>query len=407
MIYLPDVNTAILFASYGNKASYYDDWADAFRSAKRFASTFFNIAQTEEQKSFLIQIKDFDLIILLHSISADNLIYASDIKLGLQSRTGTLFSFVGNEVNLPGSPMKSKIDFLTEIKADFVATQLQLKTGRYLYKATGAKIVSIPHALNPTAFAPHTENSLRPIDIGLRSFRYPSIFLGDNDRNRLIDFFSSHKFKTKIITDISSNSRLDRNGWANFLNNCKGTIANEAGGHWIEKDDSTLNAIKSWLETEGHTGIVIKPNSTLRRIFHKLPWFIKEHLLRSLSNKFVSHESTVGKNVDFEEVYEKFFSKKKWPPQHSGKCVSSRHFDAVGTKTCQIMFEGCFNNIFLPNKHYIPLKIDFSNIDEVMRKFSDRTLTEEIVENTYSYILEHHTYSHRIKQIEEIIFSIK
>ena len=83
-------------------------------------------------------------------------------------------------------------------------------------------------------------------------------------------------------------------------------------------------------------------------------------------------------------------------------CVSSRHFDAAGTKTCQIMIDGRFNDIFKAHEHFIPLK-GLDNADEAVRMFQDNTLREEMIERTYAFVMDEHTYPHRIKDIQKII----
>jgi hypothetical protein len=277
----------------------------------------------------------------------------------------------------------------------------------YLYTGTGAKIVAVPHALNPTAFKPVTRPDARPVDIGIRSFRYLSTFLGDEDRNNLIDLFYKNPFDPPLIKDISTDQRLDREGWADFLNNCKGTVANEAGGYWIDNDDNTMAAIKAWLKSQNGGGVVtIVSDSPLRRLAHKLPWGVRQWLINRLSKGLIRHESLIGKGVDFNEVFDRFFKSKPFPPDITGKCVSSRHFEAAGTKTCQIMIEGRFNNIFRAEEHYIPLKRDLSDAAEAVDKFRDKTYRNAMVERTYEFVRAEHTYAQRIHQIEEIVRSL-
>ena len=69
-------------------------------------------------------------------------------------------------------------------------------------------VVSIPHALNTSAFRPNTDNNKRPIDIGARVARYAP-HLGDNDRNRIADQFTEIGRQRNFTTDIS-NQRFDR-----------------------------------------------------------------------------------------------------------------------------------------------------------------------------------------------------
>ena len=74
-----------------------------------------------------------------------------------------------------------------------------------------------------------------------------------------------------------------------------------------------------------------------------------------------------------------FFARRERTPVY-GKCISSRHFDAIGTKTCRIMLYGRFNDILVANRHYLALTDDFSDLDEVLRRFSDAPTRQEIVE---------------------------
>ena len=74
------INTAVLYAAYGSRASYYDDWLDAFIEESAFDVASFNIAQRQGRVSFEKDVKTFELIIALHSVNADNLIYALDIN---------------------------------------------------------------------------------------------------------------------------------------------------------------------------------------------------------------------------------------------------------------------------------------------------------------------------------------
>lgn len=398
------VRTAVLYSAYGGRASYYDDWLDAFTTARPFDVTAYNIARGGGRRAFAAAVREFDLIVLLHAVCADNLLYAGEILPALQARRGRLLSFVGNEVNLPSSPMGPKIAFLKEAGADVICTQLLQEAGDYLYGATGARVAAVPHALNPTAFHMHTPPDQRPIEIGVRSFRYSAAFLGDDDRNRLIDLFSENPFSPPLAIDISTENRLDRAGWAAFLNRCKGTVANEAGAYWLDKDDATMTAIKHWLKgRSGGAALTIPADSPLRRFTHKLPWGVRQWLMKALSKGLIRHEALIGEDADFDEIHKRFFESKPFPPDISGKCVSSRHFDAAGTQTCQILIEGRFNDIFRADEHYIPVRRDLSDAAQAVAKFRDVSYRQAMVERTRDYVMSEHTYAHRIGQIEEIV----
>ena len=388
------MKTAVLHCSYGTLASYYDDWLDGFRNAPGLAVTPVNLTRQAEVVSFSKEIGSFELIILLHSVNGNSLIYARDIESVLKSRSAKLLSFVGNEFSFPGSLLGPKISYLEAIQADYVATQLPLEAGNYLYGETGAKVLAVPHALNPDVFKPD-QTVRRETDLGVRSFRYPSLYLGDDDRNRLMDVVQAKALERGLKVDISA-ERFSRQDWARFLSTSKGTVSNEAGGYWLDKDDATVRNVQDWLARKKGGGLALRPGPLLRRMAHRLPWAVRQKLIGILKKGPVRYEAYLGDEEDFEEVYQRFFASKEFPPKISGKCISSRHFDAIGTKTCQIMMEGRFNDILKADEHYIAVRRDLSNLDEAIERFQSDRIRTRIVDAAYDLVISKHTYQKRI-----------
>ena len=84
---------------------------------------------------------------------------------------------------------------------------------------------------------------------------------------------------------------------------------------------------------------------------------------------------------------------------HKGfKFMAPRHFDAIGTKTVQVMYEGRFGGI-LDHNDYIPLKLDHSNLEECLEKINDEDYCETLTTRTREKILDCHTINHRIRAI--------
>lgn len=339
---------------------------------------------------------------LLHSTNGDTTIYLEPIAPLLAGRKGLLLSFVGNEVNLPGSPIAAKRAVFDIIRPDFIATQLPLEAGEFLWgDRVERRVLAIPHALNPDAFHPDRGDARREIDIGVRAVRYLP-HLGDDERNRLHDLFAAHRFDPALAVDIST-GRLERTGWARFLNGCKGTVSSEAGSWFLERDDATIEAIRAWAAErfKGH-GVMIANDSPLRGLGHKLPWWMRAALRKLLSRGLVRHESSLNEELPLDEVLDRFF-KDRERPDFYGKCISSRHFDAIGTGTCQILVEGRYNDILSADRHYIALAPDFSNIAAVMARFGDRRERETIAARAREHVLAEHTYTNRIAALSEAI----
>jgi phytoene dehydrogenase-like protein len=85
---------------------------------------------------------------------------------------------------------------------------------------------------------------------------------------------------------------------------------------------------------------------------------------------------------------------------HEFFAVSPRHFEAIMTKTCQILIEGRYNRVLEPEKHYIALKRDFSNLDEVLERLGDEQGIRSMVERAYEEIYLSGRYTYRSLAID-------
>lgn len=75
--------------------------------------------------------------------------------------------------------------------------------------------------------------------------------------------------------------------------------------------------------------------------------------------------------------------------------ISPRHFEAAAVKTVQILYEGEYGGIFQPNRHYIPLKRDLSNLDSVLEKFHDKAFRYALTACAYDEIILNERYQYR------------
>jgi hypothetical protein len=64
-------------------------------------------------------------------------------------------------------------------------------------------------------------------------------------------------------------------------------------------------------------------------------------------------------------------------------------------RACQILFEGRYSGVMQPGIHYIPLRKDFSNLDEVLRLFRDPRVRRELTENAHRDMIASGNYSYR------------
>jgi len=394
------IQTVVLTVRYGVRASYYDDWHDAFVASPLFAVTVFNLFRGAERRAAMRALREAELVVALHPCSADTLQFIAPLAAALQARRGRFLMLVGNEYNVPWAPLRDKVAFLRDVGADWVGTQMPLEAGEWLYADTGAAVLALPHAANEAVFRRDKPDAARAIDIGGRSFRYPP-FIGDDERNRLYDRFAELGPAMGLKTDLANEARLERGDWAAFLNDCRGTIGSEAGSWYLERDDRTALAIRHFLR-ERAGAPTIRADGWLHRATRHLPYGVKAGLKQLLARAPLRHEAVGIAEAEAAEIRARFFTGRPRCPAYS-KAISSRHFDAAATGTCQLLVRGRYNDILAADRHYIALDADLANAGDALARFRDPAERQRIADAAHALVHDAHTYRHRLAQLHAAV----
>lgn len=192
----------------------------------------------------------------------------------------------------------------------------------------------------------------RTIDIGYRAWNAPP-WLGRHGllKTKIADLFARKAPAKGMTCDISTAEKdvISGEGWYRFLLRCKYFIGAEGGSSILDHDGSLKAATERYLE---------------------------------------AHPS-----ADFEEVMSRCF------PRIDGNlrlfAISPRHLEACATRTCQLLVEGAYDGILEAGKHYIEIKRDFGNIDEVLKTVRHDKVREAIVDRAYDDIAASGKYSYR------------
>lgn len=85
--------------------------------------------------------------------------------------------------------------------------------------------------------------------------------------------------------------------------------------------------------------------------------------------------------------------------------ISPRVFEAAALKTPLILFTGRYSNAIAPGKHYIELKKDFSNVDQVLNQLDDVEALEKMAERAHAHLIGSGAFSYRqfVRQVEDAI----
>ncbi|NCG09575.1 MAG: hypothetical protein GWP33_00505 [Alphaproteobacteria bacterium] len=185
--------------------------------------------------------------------------------------------------------------------------------------------------------------SQRPIDVGYRTRQMP-FWLGRLGHEKwfiaqeLERRASSSNFKLDLST--REGDRLYGDAWTNFVASCRAVIGVESGASIIDFDGKLEHQVDDY--------VAANPRAT------------------------------------FEEVSKKFLS----PYEGSLKLhqISPRCFEAAALRTPMVLFEGGYSGVLEPERHFIVLKKDFSNFDDVVSKLKDNAFLQAMADRVYEEV---------------------
>jgi hypothetical protein len=141
--------------------------------------------------------------------------------------------------------------------------------------------------------------------------------------------------------EVDDSKRIYGTAWYQFLGSSRATLGTESGSNVFDFDGSLKTAIAK-LEKQ-------------------------------------------NPDISYEEISAKILAHHDGLVQMSQ--ISPKIFEAIFLRTALVLFEGDYSNVVLPNVHFIPLKKDFSNAQEVIRKLQDVEFVQQITDQAYLDII--------------------
>lgn len=254
---------------------------------------------------------------------------------------------------------QKRFDFLNRYRVDCVYTLIEPAYFKDVYQ----KYTSVPKlvyslagyvsddllAAAPKYTKPDRE---RTIDVGYRGRRL-AFYMGQGaqEKREIGVEFQARAQGLGLILDIEDEEqkRIYGDAWYEFTANCRAVLGVEAGVSIFDLEDK--------VRVECERMLAFNPN------------------------------------MSFDEISARVLA--PWEDNVYYRTISPRHFEAAAFRVCQILFEGRYSGLMQPMVHYIPLKKDFSNFDEVIRLMRDDEVRQRLTENAYHDLIASGKYTYR------------
>jgi hypothetical protein len=327
---------------------------DHVRAFERYSRFGIDLLNTDTALPSRIAELDFQLVIVHYSVFGPGAYLLSEDHLEwLRTSRAHKVVFAQDENRYCGH----RFWFLDEIGCDTIYTCLEPSEFDKVYGSrthVGRIRTNLPGYVSEQMIEDRERFSIpdeqRPIDVGYRGRQIPAYSgRGGYEKAVIGERFAELAADTGLALDIEvgEESRLYGDHWPRFLAGCKGVLGVESGVSIFDLDDEVTSEFEE-IAAQG-----------------------REPTLEDLKSA-----PALEDNVYY-------------------RTISPRHFEAAALGNCQILFEGRYSGAMEPMVHYIPLRKDFSNFDEVIARFRDPALRRELTANAHRDLIASGRYSYR------------
>lgn len=353
------LNMAILYDDRSMHINTIREHVEAFRKYSRQVVYFvpvtgaWPLAADELRQE--IDLSLFDVLVLHYSVRTSLVDHLSEkFALQVERHAGIKILFVQDEYD----SVETTRRWMDRLRFDIVYTCVPSEGREYVYPSERFPDTAfiptltgyVPEDSDLDAFAMPIRERAKLI--GYRGRALPHIYgwLGYEKYRVGADvrrFAEERKLPVDIETDDSR--RIHGTDWYRFLGSVRATLGTESGSNVFDIDGSLPKAIKDLLD--------------------KYPGISFEEVHRQV---LAAHEGLVTMNQ-----------------------VSPKIFEAIRLRTALVLFEGAYSGVVKPDLHYIPLRKDYANIDEVFEKLQDFDFLEALTQRAYDNVIASGNYSYR------------
>jgi hypothetical protein len=351
---MQNIKNILLLHNVKKKFGLPQNHLDFLKSFEEFSVNRISYLDPSEDSLILEEINCYDVVVVHHSIILfSEYCLPSFWRILLRTSSNKKILFIQDDFR----KVDQTLEIIHHIGFSVVCTCVSEAVKDKIYissQINQAKVISILTAYVPESFKeiPAVSFQAREMDVVYRG-RKGSAWYGDLVREKWI---IGEKFKFDALlyglkTNISSDEkdRIYGKKWIDFLLSAKCVLGTESSANVVDYDGS-----------------------------------IEERVLKyEKDNPNASYEEI--KNLYFKDIDGKI-ELNMLPP---------KIFEYAATRTLMVLYEGKYSGILEPWKHYVPLKKDHSNMEQVVECVRSQEKWEEMTQYAYNDLIESGKYSYR------------
>lgn len=290
--------------------------------------------------------KDYDVVIIHYSICIIFSDYVSRfLRKSLRAFKGMKIQIIQDEYRWVNRMMAEMV----YLGIDGILSLLEVDKLNAVYRHPGLKGV-----LKVSSLAGYISKEWERVDSPATAERGTHLIYRGNhlpywlgnaarEKTALTKAYLKHLGNRNLVLDISSDpeDRIYGEDWLAFMKSGKAVIGLEGGASIFDFDESAEKSVRKYL----------------------------------LNNP----------EARYEEVHAKFLASVEGNVNY--RMITPRSFEAIATKTVQVMYPGEYTGILEPWRHYVPMERDFSNANEVCDLLTDDVFLQKMADDTFTDII--------------------
>lgn len=339
----PDLNILLLYHGTQTYTNTVFEHVDAFRRFSRYRFTY---CHQDEHTRFNVDLSQFDAVIIHYCLRLPfNQISESTAK-ALAKFQGVKALFMQDEYD----HTRRTWEWIRRLGIDLVFTVVPEPNIDRIYPPE--EFPGVRFVTNLTGYVPQELESAREaaplagreLVVGYRArelpVKYGQLGFEKVEVGKLVKAYCESR---GIPHDIAwtESSRIYGPAWYEFMSSCRAMLGSESGSNVFDWDGT-------------------------------------------LSEQLDRYRSEHPDAAD-EDVYQAVIAPREMPGLMNQ--VSPRVFECIASRTALILFEGGYSGVVEPWKHYVPLKKDGSNLDEVFDRLQDDAFVGAMTQRAWDDVI--------------------